>query len=521
MAESHQPGAAVPRHGRNGRGCGVETERGWLCGLVIWCLRKCERDGSERGDPERRGEARERGARERAARESGRRARERAARERAARRTRTAEADGAGLRRVVRGGGRRAHSGAHEAVGILVEEPVVESPREGRDARGVGRVGRPQRGRVARARVRGVGGGLDGGEGALDALLHRAHLRLHPREPCLRQRLHADVRPVRGGAVDGEHVVVGVTRGHARHADRKRHVEGAVRRVRAEPERAAARAGQPAARLRHVARGTAVDRDGPLPAREGLGGERVAVGRAPDARRDAPGQVERRAAQVVAVDGHHAARRDGRALAAAAAAADRHRKGVGRVKRERAIGGGQRRRRHEQPVGAPQPAAGVVFAAVLAAALAVGKDGGEVEGLPRLIPPAVRARHLQQVGRAQVVGRSAQVDLADHEHVGDHGHVAVGHARGGPDGRLAGGVGQDVEHPHLLRVAGDDRLAARRLLVLVEAVRLGERAHRLDRAPRCRAALERDLGERLDAEERVAAAVARPRPAVDRRDRRR
>jgi len=66
-----------------------------------------------------------------------------------------------------------------------------------------------------------------------------------------------------------------------------------------------------------------------------------------------------------------------------------------------------------------------------------------------------------------------------------------------------------VEEPDLLGVADGERLARRRVCVLVEAVLLGELARGLDGAARGGAALHHQHGQLLDPDQRFAALVDR------------
>mmetsp|Transcript_64739 Transcript_64739/g.193425 ORF Transcript_64739/g.193425 Transcript_64739/m.193425 type:complete len:452 (-) Transcript_64739:162-1517(-) len=377
----------------------------------------------------------------------------------------------------------RRHLG-HIAVGILEEEAVRRRShrRDGRvrlrRVRRIDAVGRARVGwlevhldlQLQRLRVERVLQRVDGPN-------HLVALELR----VVVQVAHA---PEERRAVEGRGSPEGARR-KALHARGERHVERVRRRVRAPPQHAADRIGQPRARLDNVRVGRAEEADGALPIALDLapgGATGRMVGRAPRPRGE-PNRLIKLGALVIGAH-RRCDRRDVHLLIG------RRADGVRPRDAPLAVVWLESEGRRQKTVDAPHATARVVLVRVLPVAV----DAREVDQAVRGPPPALGERDGVDGRRAEEVGAVSEVDLSDDEDVWDDGNVIVGDALCHPDGRLAGWVGQDVEDKALARVGHEQTLrSALEGPGAVETILLGERPHQLHRLARRRRALHCNL----------------------------
>mmetsp|Transcript_14433 Transcript_14433/g.50194 ORF Transcript_14433/g.50194 Transcript_14433/m.50194 type:complete len:315 (-) Transcript_14433:513-1457(-) len=303
------------------------------------------------------------------------------------------------------------------------------------------------------------------------------------------------MRPKGAAAVEDALAADAVHRRHVAHLHQQRHVHGAVRGVRAEPQ-AQQLAG---ARLHDECVARAEEADGPLPAALHLLlalAAAVPVHGAEGARREAHGLAVRRPLVVVAVHGERHGRRHGRV-------GPRERR-VRAVVLEVRVGGGEVERGREQVVHAPHAAPAVVAVRVLAVAVHTREVERAVGGLPQ--PVLLRQR--VQVRREEEVVRVARIHLAHHEHVRHHAQRVVRHALRHPHRRRVRRVREHVEDEALGAVHHHLRLArALKRVRALEAILDREVAHHLHGRARRRRALEGDARHLVDGQQPHAAAV--------------
>mmetsp|Transcript_45647 Transcript_45647/g.130275 ORF Transcript_45647/g.130275 Transcript_45647/m.130275 type:complete len:601 (+) Transcript_45647:182-1984(+) len=305
---------------------------------------------------------------------------------------------------------------------------------------------------------------------------------------------HVTVCPVGAAAAQPVRVHIRIWGGHQRGPRREWHEDRAGRGVRPVPEHGAL-AGAPS--LHHMRGGGAEETDASLPVAPDLPAARPAVRVAPGPGGKTPRHVVGRALVVGAVHREEV-------LEAHALAGPGRRRVHGLVTEVRVV---VREHDPELAVGAPNAAAAVELVRILTIAV----DCREVQRCARFPPALLQCHSLHGLAVEEGMG-VVEVNAADHKHVGNDTNVVVWDPLGRPDGALARRIGEDVEDEGFVGIPDHEALgrtleAAR----TVEAVLLRKGSHQLHGLARGCRALERDAGQRVHAEQRLAAVSPRRR----------